>query len=86
VVLCRAAELGREAARLTHDHPIGQDGAGLHAAVVARLTGRSLDEPFDDRRFAGQLDEHAITRRFRDILAAIPTSPERAPDSAEGCA
>ena len=43
----RAADVAREAARITHSHPIGEDGAALQAAAVAERLWELADGLLD---------------------------------------
>lgn len=66
----RAAEAARSTAFTTHAHPIGQDGAGMHAAAVAEIVRAG---GFDGNREAirgmlSRIRETAGTRRFRDLI------------------
>lgn len=63
-----AASVARFAARITHAHPIGQDGAALQAAAVAELVRMDRSDGLDRGAFVTRLKDHAATRRFQDLL------------------
>jgi len=66
--MATAASVARSAAKITHAHPIGQDGAALQAAAVAELVRMDRSGGLDRTAFVTRLQEHAATRRFQDLL------------------
>jgi poly(ADP-ribose) glycohydrolase ARH3 len=64
----RAAEIGRDAARITHAHPLGEDGAALQAAAVAELLQAPDCEP---AALLARLQSHVRTRWFRELVDKI---------------
>lgn len=79
----RADEVARAAARITHDHPLGIDGAAVQACAVALLA--SMDgaaaAAFDRGAFFAGLRAHARTQVFTRVLESAerlaPDAPPR---------
>ncbi len=69
----RAVETARMAAAITHNHPMGEDGAGLHAGAIAEIMSVPLEQKIDSTELLKSLREHSGRRRFRDILSDIET-------------
>lgn len=67
----RAAELARAAARITHAHPVGQDGAGLQAAAISEILTLTATQKVDGDILTARLRNHTSTRSFRTSLDAI---------------
>lgn len=67
----RAENAARAAARLTHVHPIGEDGAALQACAIALLVSAESGQDWDSRAFLDQLGQHVRTRRFLDNLQLV---------------
>lgn len=63
-----AAEMARRAAGITHEHPIGQDGAALHTAAMAELMRLPPGDELDAWVFVDRLGKYPMTRRFRELL------------------
>lgn len=61
-----AAQRAREAARLTHAHPIGEDGAVMHAVALAALITAS--PPLDGAALVHEISTRLRTRRFRELV------------------
>jgi len=67
----RAADVAREAAQITHTHPVGEDGAALQAAAVAELVQSASGNDLDASKLLEHLRQIAVTRRFRDLLDSV---------------
>ncbi|MFO8070903.1 MAG: ADP-ribosylglycohydrolase family protein [Polyangia bacterium] len=64
----RVVEIAREAARITHFHPLGEDGAVLQAAAVAKLVA-SPDT--NQAELLEGLRQDVRTNRFQDLLDKV---------------
>lgn len=67
----RAAELAGKVARITHDHPIGEDGAVLQACAVAYLVDSAGGALLAPSRLLADLRQHVRTRWFKEILDTV---------------
>lgn len=67
----RAAELAGKVARITHEHPIGEDGAVLQACAVAYLVDHAGEEVFEPSRLLADLRQRVRTRWFKEILDTV---------------
>ncbi len=69
----RAAAIAAQAARITHAHPLGVEGATLQARAVAILVGSESPPARDD--LLRDLRAAARTVPFREALDRIPALP-----------
>lgn len=69
--LDEVAELARHAARITHTHDLGVDGAVLQATAIAWLLARPPGEPFDDADLLSELGGRVGSAVFREKLEDV---------------
>lgn len=63
-----ASSIARDAARITHSHPAGKDGAAVQAAAVAEILQPGEGEP---GALLPRIERHARTRWLREPLARM---------------
>lgn len=75
-----ALDNARAVARLTHAHPIGEDGARQHAAVLRAFALHPTGEPVDAAEVFDLAKASVRTRRFRDVTMLARRSLDADPD------
>lgn len=81
--LDRMAERARASARVTHMHPLGQDGAVIQAAAVWSVLHSQPDEPVAVDSFLDRIEELIEAAEYREKLEVVRKlaacgTPERA--------
>ncbi len=64
-------EMASLSARVTHAHPLGQDGAVVLASAISLATQSDRDDGFSTQQFVRALSESASTDEFRDALQRV---------------
>lgn len=72
----------RRSARVTHTHPVAQDGAALQAAAVSLAVSSRPEQGLDPAAYvsalASCLGEPSMLRRFRRVPEVLGASPRQA--------
>jgi poly(ADP-ribose) glycohydrolase ARH3 len=69
--LHRADEVARTAARITHTHELGIDGAAIIACAVGLLVRASASGSLQKSLFLREILRHARTREFHEALETV---------------
>ncbi len=70
-------EVARLQSRITHTHPLGQEGASLQALAVALAAGTTMSACEILTQLKGHATEKTYRRKLEDIEALLDTSPSR---------